>query len=70
MSRVYTEEQFVEQPAIGLFVELGWRTVSAIEEVFSASGTLTRETSGDVVLLARLRTALAKLNPSLSSEHL
>ncbi len=26
----YTEEQLVEQPAIGLFAELGWSTVSAL----------------------------------------
>jgi type I restriction enzyme R subunit len=25
----YTEDQLVEQPAIGLFAELGWQTVSA-----------------------------------------
>ena len=30
----YTEDQLVEQPAIGLFAELGWQTVSAMEEVF------------------------------------
>ena len=27
----YTEDQLVEQPAIGLFAELGWQTVSAME---------------------------------------
>jgi len=26
----YTEDQLVEQPAIGLFAELGWTTVSAL----------------------------------------
>src|SRR6266851_4016213 len=34
MPHAYTEDQLVEQPAIGLFAELGWTTVSAIEEVF------------------------------------
>jgi type I restriction enzyme, R subunit len=29
----YTEDQLVEQRAIGLFEELGWQTVSAMEEV-------------------------------------
>jgi len=29
----WTEDQLVEQPAIGLFGELGWQTVSALEEV-------------------------------------
>ncbi len=26
MSYAYTEDQFVERPAIGLFAELGWAT--------------------------------------------
>ncbi len=29
-----TEDQLVEQPAIGLFAELCWTTVSALEELF------------------------------------
>ena len=33
-AHAYTEDQLVEQPAIGLFAELGWQTVSAIEETF------------------------------------
>ena len=28
----WTEDQLIEQPAIGLFAELGWQTVSAMEE--------------------------------------
>lgn len=40
MPHAYTDDQLVEQPAIGLFAELGWHTVSAIEEVFGATGTL------------------------------
>ncbi|MBI3067756.1 MAG: type I restriction endonuclease subunit R, partial [Betaproteobacteria bacterium] len=60
--------QLVEQPAIALFAELGWQTVSAMEEVFGAGGVLGRETSGEVVLAPRLRAALEKLNPRLPSE--
>ena len=30
----YTEDQLVEQPAIGLFAALGWQTVSALDETF------------------------------------
>ncbi len=66
----YSEGQLVEQPAIGLFAELGWGTVSALEETFGATGTLQRETKGEVVLLSRLRTALEKLNPSLPRDAL
>jgi hypothetical protein len=36
----YTEDQLVERPAVGLFAELGWQTVAAMEEVFEGLGTL------------------------------
>ena len=68
MPHAYTEDQLVEQPAIGLFAELGWKTVSAREEVFGTGGTLGRETSGEVVLVSRLRVAMERLNPALSKE--
>jgi type I restriction enzyme R subunit len=42
MPHAYTEGQLVEQPAIGLFAELGWATVSGMEEVFGIGGTLGR----------------------------
>ncbi|PYL06296.1 MAG: deoxyribonuclease HsdR, partial [Verrucomicrobia bacterium] len=64
----YTEDQLVEQPAIDLFGKLGWETVSALHETFGADGTLARETSGEVVLLARLRRGLERLNPDLPNE--
>ena len=67
-AHAYTEDQLVEQPAIGLFAELGWTTASASEETFGASGTLGRETKGEVVLVVRLRAALTKLNPTLPPE--
>ena len=64
----YSEDQLVEQPAIGLFAELGWQTVSALEETFGANGTLGRETKGEVVLVPRLRAALQRLNPAVPAE--
>ena len=57
MSHVYTEDQLVEQPAIGLFASLGWQTVLATEETFGPAGTLQRETKGEVVLLLGLLSA-------------
>ncbi|RFO96781.1 deoxyribonuclease HsdR [Rhodoferax lacus] len=66
--RAYTEDQLVEQPAIGLFADLGWQTVSAMEETFGAAGTLGRETKGEVVLATRLRKALERLNSALPAE--
>ena len=67
-AHAYTEDQLVEQPAIALFAELGWQAVSAMEEQFGANGTLGRETSGEVVLVPRLRAALERLNHQLPAE--
>ena len=82
-AHAYTEDQLVEQPAIGLFAELGWATVSALEETFGArspglaatlshpigeGASLGRETKGEVVLVSRLRAALERLNPALPPE--
>jgi type I restriction enzyme R subunit len=39
-THAYTEDQLVEQPAIGLFAELGWLTVVTMEEIFGAGGIL------------------------------
>ena len=64
----YSEDQLVEQPAIGLFGLLGWHTVSAMEETFGPGSTLGRETKGEVVLVERLRATLALLNPDLPHE--
>jgi type I restriction enzyme R subunit len=64
----YTEEQLVEQPSIGLFAALGWQTVSAMEETFGTGGSLGRETKSEVVLVARLRAALTRLNPNAPAE--
>jgi len=67
-THAFTEDQLVEQPAIGLFADLGWQTLSAMEETFGAGGSLGRETKGEVVLAARLRAALIRLNPGLPAE--
>ena len=37
MPHAYTKNQFVEQPAIGLFAELGWIAVSALGKLFGRS---------------------------------
>ena len=69
MPHAYTEDQLVEQPAIGLFAGLGWFAVSALDEIFGASGTLGRETPSEVVLESRLRAALERLNASRMGHH-
>ena len=54
MPHAYTEDQLVEQPAIGLFGELGWATVSALEEIHRLRRTrdllLPRLLSGQMAL--------------------
>ena len=46
MPHAYTEAQLVEQPAIGLFAELGWQTVSALEETFGAVSNVAARDEG------------------------
>ncbi len=67
-THAYSEDQLVEQPAIGLFAALGWETKSALEETFGPGSTLGRETKGEAVLVERLRSALCKFNPTLPPE--
>ncbi len=64
----FTEDQLVEQPAIGLFADLGWQTYNALDEVLGADGSLGRETKGEVVLVPRLKRALQQLNPDVPEE--
>ncbi len=75
----YTEDSLVEQPAIQLFAELGWETLSATDEVMASPSPqpspargegvcLGRETKSEVVLAVRLRNVLVRLNPSLPPE--
>ena len=58
MPHAYTKGQLVEQPAIGLFAELGWTTVSAMAEIVGATPTLPRETMGEVVFVSRPKSFL------------
>ncbi len=73
MPHAFTEDQLVEQPAIGLFAELGWAVAGPPPNAGVAgeprdAGLLGRETKGEVVLVPRLRAALEKLNPALPPE--
>ena len=79
-AHTYTEDSLVEQPAIQLFAELGWETLSAADEVVGIpsppaplplageGGYLGRETKSEVVLAVRLRNVLVRLNPPLPPE--
>jgi hypothetical protein len=72
-AHAYTEDQLVEQPAIGLFAEVGWAVAGPPPNAGVAgeprdAGLLGRETMGEVVLVSRLRAALERLNPALPPE--
>src|SRR5436190_24254676 len=73
MPHAYTEDQLVEQPAIGLFAELGWTVAGPPPSAGIAgeprdAGLLGRETKGEVLLVYRLRAALERLNTALPAE--
>jgi type I restriction enzyme R subunit len=55
----------VEGPALSLLGELGYSVMDAAEETFGAPGSLGRDSTTDVVLVHRLRTALERLNPAI-----
>jgi type I restriction enzyme R subunit len=69
-------EAALETATLALFSQLKWETADCFDEVFGPPpGTarhpnLGRETTGEVALLSRLRPALQRLNPELSSEAL
>lgn len=65
MSFDYSEDSLVEQPTIELFSELCWETANCSYEKFGEKSTLGRETTSEVILVPRLREALA---PEMSEE--
>jgi type I restriction enzyme R subunit len=65
----YSEDTLIEKPAIELFEGLGWKSLNCFYEVCSPKhATLGRETTAEVVLVPRLRSALELLNPDLPPE--
>lgn len=67
----YSEDVLIEQPALDLLEALEWKVFPAMREFDVPTGSpIGRETMGDVVLVGRLRAALEKLNPDVSSEAL
>ncbi len=62
-----SENLLIEQPAIALFQELGYKTVNAFGERYKLGpkSLLGRETLEEVVLVRDLRKALQRLNPTL-----
>ena len=61
------EESHVEEAALAWLAELGYATANGL--VIGPDGSASeRETYGEVLLLGRLRAAIARLNPTLTSE--
>ena len=67
MQNQYSEDQSVEQPAIDLLESLGWEHQNCYSEFDRGSSSLDREHKDEVVLTTRLRAALERLNPDVSS---
>lgn len=69
MQNPYSENQLVEQPAIALLKEIGWKTQDCSNEFEYDSQTRTgRETKSEVVLTDRLREGLERLDPNAPSD--
>jgi type I restriction enzyme R subunit len=66
----FSEDALVEQPAIQLFRTLGWEVGDPFDTIWGPRGSLARESDHEVVLLARLRRALERLNPGLPADAL
>src|SRR5689334_3513475 len=60
-------EGTLETNTIDLLESLGWDCADCYHETYGDVSTLGRETPDQVVLEFRLREAIAKLNPGLSS---
>ena len=68
MNDQYSEDQLVEQTAIALLAGIDWDTLDCYNEFDQGSSPLGRENRGEVVLTTRLRIALERFNPDVSSE--
>jgi type I restriction enzyme R subunit len=64
----YTEDSLIEQPAIELLHELGWKTSNLFNETFGATGTEGRKNNREVILMRRLLSKLKEFNPNLTDD--
>lgn len=67
---IASEDGIVEKPALALLHDLGWQHVDLRDEVLGATNPTGRTSFHQVHLPARLRAALARLNPGLPSDAL
>ncbi|PCJ81100.1 MAG: hypothetical protein COA49_07295 [Bacteroidetes bacterium] len=67
MSRTFSEDAIVEQPAMDILSQdLAWEVANVFEgETFGASGTIGRDSQADVLLKHRFLNAVQSINPDL-----
>lgn len=70
LSSEFSEDSAVEQPALALLQQLGWRHVNLMEEKPGPDNPTGRTSFRQAWLPSRLRTALTKLNPGLPADAL
>lgn len=70
LSSEFSEDSAVEKPALALLQQLGWQHLSLREEVPGPENPTGRTSFQQAYLPARLKAALAKLNPGLPPEAL
>lgn len=75
MQYVYIEDQFIEQPAIGLLMDLGWGLAGRHPNASGAgeprdAGLVVRETKGEVVQVSWLCAASERLKCVLPPEDI
>ncbi|HBC69149.1 MAG TPA: type I restriction endonuclease subunit R [Sutterella sp.] len=67
----YTENKLVQQNALALLKELGWKTANGYQgETYGLDGTFGRLSERDVVLLRYFRAAMHRLNPWLDDRQM
>ena len=67
MSRTFSEDAIVEQPAMDILSQdLAWEVANVFEgETFGASGTIGRDSQADVLLKHRFLKAVQSINSDL-----
>ena len=67
---ITSEGRLIEKPGLDLLEELGWTHANLMHEEPGPANPSGRLTFGELILPARFRTSLRKLNPSLPPEPL
>ena len=66
----YGEDALVEQPALELLGSLGWAVANLYDEWHGTTSCEGRESQQQAIIVSRLKTALARLNPDIPDSAL